>query len=205
MGSLTTFDLKEYIDKYNIDIFIETGLGAKANGIRYASSYNFKKLYSVDIDKIYFDRALNEFKENSKIELHYKDSSKFLDEILPLDGNILFWLDAHFPDYHVENHLDTYIPLNEYKNKVPENIRMPLKAELEIICKKQDITNCVFIVDDYRCYEPESGNFGFGLHQNRNILGCTNDSSFFNILLSETHDTHIDRRHSGYFIATPKV
>jgi hypothetical protein len=215
MGGLRTFNLKPWVDEYKIKTFIETGVGAKGNGITHAQKYDFDKILSVDIDKVYYDNAVDKFKGDNRVDIYYNNSKDFLDEVLPIDGNILFWLDAHFPDSYVKGHDEFAVnikdeqtgdsePSKDYVNNVPKNIRMPLEDELETIINNQDISNCVFLVDDYRCYEPESGNFGLGKHINRHVLGNSTDSTFFDKLLGATHNLEVDRRDSGYLIATPK-
>jgi len=217
MGGLTKFNLQPWIQDYNIKTFIETGVGHEGNGVAHAQKYDFDKILSVDIDKIFYERAVDKFKNDARVDIHYNDSKLFLKEVLPIQGNILFWLDAHFPNSYLIGHDEFAIdmvkvkkweqndkPNDDYINKTPEDIRMPLEKELSIIVEKQDISNCVFIIDDYRCYEPESGNFSGGKHTNRNVLGNSKDSSFFTKLLGKTHNLKIDRSDSGYLIATPK-
>ena len=205
MGGLITFDLKDWVKKYNLTTFIETGVGHEGNGVIHAQKYDFKKILSVDIDKVFHARAVEQFKGDDRVDITLKDSKTFLNDILPIKENIFFWLDAHFPNYQMEGHFDEKIELGkDYIDQVPKEIRMPVEDELRIIIQKQDISSSVILIDDYRCYEPESGNFGDGKHVNRHILGNSNNSSFFHDLLRETHDLKIDRRHSGYLIATPK-
>ncbi len=206
MGRLHDFDLQPWIEEYDIENFIETGVGKYGYGLFYAKKFKFKRILSTDIDKIHYKNALKMFKRDSRIQIHFDNSKDFLNNVLPIDGNILFWLDAHFPVYYQKGHFDKYVPLTEeYKNEIPKNIRLPLEDELRVIIEKQDISSSVFLIDDYRCYEPDSDDFENGKHPQKDVLGLDElDSNIFTELLGPTHDLVIDRRDSGYLIATPK-
>ena len=77
MGGLVAFELQQWIDDYNLTTFLETGVGAHGYGIEYAQKYPFEKIVSVDIDKVYYERAVNKFKNYKRVEIYYDNSEDF--------------------------------------------------------------------------------------------------------------------------------
>ena len=49
MGELHRFDLRPFIDKYDLKIYFESGTG-KAVSLRHALNYSFEKYFSVDVE-----------------------------------------------------------------------------------------------------------------------------------------------------------
>ena len=75
-----------------------------------------------------------------------------------LEGNILFWLDAHFPG---ADH-----GLRDYNAELDEQVRCPLESELEVISRFRAGREDVFIIDDLRLYlrgTYENGNLHEGI------------------------------------------
>jgi hypothetical protein len=62
-----------------------------------------------------------------------------------IDGNILFWLDAHFPGADGR--------LTDYNHEPNDSIRCPLENELESIKSIRAGREDVFLIDDLRIYE----------------------------------------------------
>jgi hypothetical protein len=196
MGNLKLFNLNNFIKKYNITNFIETGT-ARGNGIEYANSFMFKKLYSIEFSKELYEHCADKFKHDEKIKIINGTSKNGLNEILsePIEGNILFWLDAHYP------YADT-TPSIELYNMGDDEIRLPLEMEVRLIQKKRKNKKDVIIVDDLRIYEDnnyECGNIPSQINppKNRNI-------DFIYELFSETHTITKDLRNEGYLIIEPK-
>lgn len=151
MGTLNKFNLNEYITKFDTQVFVETGLGT-GNSFNYARQFSFNKLYSCDIDNLAItkynadsnDSRLTIFGQSSEISLPI-----FLQEIENSSSNILFWLDAHFP--------------NEtngaaYDQEQDLNIRLPLEKELNLIFQeriRKNFTKDVIIIDDLRIYKDQ--------------------------------------------------
>lgn len=196
MGNLRIFNLNDYITKYNTTNFIETGT-AQGHGLEYANSFNFKKLYSVEFSKQLYDFCLEKFKSNDNVMIINGTSKDGLEQIFntEIDGNTLFWLDAHYP------YADT-VPSIEYYNMGEDDIRLPLEKELRLIHSKRKHLKDVIIVDDLRIYEDNSyecGNIPKEINppKNRNI-------DFVYELFSDTHKITKDLRNEGYLIIEPK-
>ena len=110
-----------------------------------------------------------------------------------LNGNVLFFLDAHFPgaDFHYE----TYTSVTDY------DTRLPLKKEIEAIVNNRNIKNDVFIIDDLRVYEDNE--YSDGNWPLRKIAGGDGIDFIFD-LLGNTHNIERDLRYQGFLIITPK-
>jgi hypothetical protein len=105
MGSIREHDITNLKNKYNLQSYVETGTGI-GECLSYVEQFDFNEFHSIEIyEKIYND-AVYKFKDNQKIKIHLGNSYDILPKILPkIDGNVLFWLDAHFPgvDFHYES------------------------------------------------------------------------------------------------------
>lgn len=196
MGTLKTFNLGKFIDEYQVDTFIETGtyLG---DSLDYASKFNFKTLYSIELLDEYYQKSLERFNHNEKIFLIKNNSVDGLISLLPKlsDCKCLFWLDAHLPDFYDVNYGNNYTE--------NEKIFVPLEQELSSLKKFKNIENDVIIIDDLRIYERgnfESGNWDGYLKKLISDKGI----NFIKDLLSETHHIEKDFRHEGYLICLPK-
>ena len=100
MGLLREHKLTDYIDRYNLKYYFETGTG-KAECLEYALRYPFEEYWTVDIDEDLIEESFNKFKNMSKnINLLIGKSTEILDEYvppIPKESPTLFYLDAHFP------------------------------------------------------------------------------------------------------------
>ncbi len=119
------------------DHFIETGI-AGCSGLIHAFKVGFKKYYSVDIDKKFFDNAMYVFEEEENVSLINGESPEALEIWLKdIDEKCLFWLDAH--------------PNNPNEKVIPNQI---LFAELEVI-KNHSYKEHTIMVDDMPVYFDE--------------------------------------------------
>jgi len=85
----------EYQKKYGYNILIETG--TCFGDMVEAQKNNFKKIYSIELDKILYEKAKNRFKDLLNISIINGDSGKILSNIISeLKEPSLFWLDAHY-------------------------------------------------------------------------------------------------------------
>jgi hypothetical protein len=196
MGNLNIFNINNYIINYNITDFIETGT-AKGHGLEYANTCNFKKLHSVEFSQELYDFCIEKFKSKENIEIIHGTSKSGLEQILSneIEGNILFWLDAHYPYADVTPSIECY-------NMGDDELRLPLEMEMRLIHSKRRGLNDIIIVDDLRIYEDnnyECGNMPPLINppKNRNI-------DFIYELYSETHTITKDLRNEGYLIIEPK-
>ena len=194
MGQLKNFNLNTYIDKYNCQIFVETGTGT-GEGLSYACNFPFHFLFSIEIYKEVYDVVSQRFSNNANVKLINSDSITGIEEIFKehSEKNCLFWLDAHYPgaDYGYQTNLAE-------KNI---EIRTPLEYEIKKISGLKNISNDVFILDDLRIYEDgpfQSGNLPEELKTpGRNI-------NFIREIFDETHTLQKMYGQEGYMILTPK-
>lgn len=192
MGSLTNFNsfknVQSLVDKHKITNFIETGC-FRGNSLSFALKLNgIKKFYSCDIDPEAVEYCRSRFKEDSRLTIYNFESVKFLKKILPMiEGNCLFWLDAHLPDFDKTSG-QVYID-----NK----FNFPLEKELKVIRELSDqYCSDVIIIDDLRIYED--GDFEGGNWEDRQKFQKTN------ISFLEKYDYNIEKfyQQEGYILLT---
>ena len=206
MGLLREHKLTDYIDRYNLKYYFETGTG-KAECLEYALRYPFEEYWTVDIDEDLIEESFNKFKNMSKnINLLIGKSTEILDEYvpqIPKESPTLFYLDAHFPGADFQK--------CTYEESIREHKKdaFPLEEEVDVILEKTDISKDVFIIDDLVLYEE--GDFEclkvgcvweYGWLQEE--LDLKTDSKFLYEKFEKTHDFKKDLRSQGYLIITPK-
>ena len=206
MGLLKQHKLTDYIDRYNLKYYFETGTG-KAECLEYALRYPFEEYWTVDIDEDLIEESFNKFKNMSKnINLLIGKSTEILDEYvpqIPKESPTLFYLDAHFPGADFQK--------CTYEESIREHKKdaFPLEEEVDVILEKRDISKDVFIIDDLVLYEE--GDFEclkvgcvweYGWLQEE--LDLKTDSKFLYEKFERTHDFKKDLRSQGYLIITPK-
>ena len=193
MGSLTRFELARYREHYGLTSFFETGT-FYGGGVREALDAKFERVYSVEIIDQYFEENVERFRDRDNVTLLKGHSVDVLAQTLPdLEGNIFFWLDAHFPGADGG--------LRDYNAEVDESIRCPLEAELETIKRHRAGCEDVFLIDDLRLYER--GEFeGGDLPSNIRRPG-SNGIDFIYRLFSDSH--HIVKLFydEGYVLMLP--
>jgi len=115
-------------------VFVETGtyLG---NGIKSVIN-DFREIHSIDIKKKFIENAEINFNNIKKVNLHYGDSSKVLNNLVDtIYEPTIFFLDAHYSGG------ETSYGLNEDKG-------CPLLRELNILSKRNH--DDIIIIDDMR-------------------------------------------------------
>ena len=206
MGLLREHKLTDYIDRYNLKYYFETGTG-KAECLEYALRYPFEEYWTVDIDEDLIEESFKKFQNMSKnINLLIGKSIDILDEYvpqIPKESPTLFYLDAHFPGADFQK--------CTYEESIREHKKdaFPLEEEVDVILEKRDISKDVFIIDDLVLYEE--GDFEclkvgcvweYGWLQEE--LYLKTDSKFLYEKFEKTHDFKKDLRAQGYLIITPK-
>ena len=206
MGLLREHKLTDYIDRYNLKYYFETGTG-KAECLEYALRYPFEEYWTVDIDEDLIEESFKKFQNMSKnINLLIGKSIDILDEYvpqIPKESPTLFYLDAHFPGADFQK--------CTYEESIREHKKdaFPLEEEVDVILEKRDISKDVFIIDDLVLYEE--GDFEclkvgcvweYGWLQEE--LDLKTDSKFLYEKFEKTHDFKKDLRAQGYLIITPK-
>jgi len=87
--------IKEYKDKFNLDILIETGtyLGDTVDKARGC----FKEIYSIELNDDLFNKAKEKFNCFKDIHILRGDSAQVLPQVTAeINKPALFWLDAHY-------------------------------------------------------------------------------------------------------------
>jgi hypothetical protein len=193
MGAIYHHDVSSYIKKYDLEYYVETGTG-QGDCLTFALKHKFKGFYSVEIYPQIYEIAKNKFKNFVNCEILQGNSYEKLPEILTqLEGNILFFLDAHFPG--ADFHFETYDSTKDY------DTRLPLKKELETIKINRSNNKDVFIIDDLRVYEDN--NYTDGNWSLRKEVGG-DGIDFVYELFGQSHNIEKDLRYQGYLILTPK-
>jgi hypothetical protein len=133
--------IKEYARKYNPSVFLETGTAA--GDTIAAINLLFKKIYSIEINKYYFESAKKRFSDKKNIEIVNGDSSKVIYSLLndKINETTLFWLDGHY---------NSVLDL-----KGDEQI-CPIFEELDCIFR-HPVKNHVILIDDARLFNGTNG------------------------------------------------
>ena len=194
MGQLNeAIQVKNVLDFYNIDNFVETGTGA-AEVVRSISNIKSDlNIHTIEIIEEIFNKNKISHSYLTNVNWHLGQSSEVMPEILPqLEGNTLFWLDAHFPGAD--------FGLASYGDEEDLDKRLPLRSELEIIVEGRDVSNDVFVIDDLRVYED--GPFETGNWAERNLYGG-DGIAFIEDQFEDTHYVVRSYNKQGFVILLP--
>lgn len=126
--------VRGYSREHKINIFIETGtfLGEMIEAIK----NNFKKIYSIELDKRLYKKSRRRFRKNKHIHIALGDSGEVLPKILSLlNGPCIFWLDAHYS--------------GGVTGKGPKNT--PILKELNCILNNF-VKGSIILIDDARLF-----------------------------------------------------
>ena len=188
MTWLTHIPLVTYKEQYELVDFIETGTW-RGDGISYAKMCGYDRIYSCDINSELAETAQKNF-EFAKVS--NADSLTFLETILPtIKTKTLFWLDAHFPGMYGTD-------------ETPEEYRLPLLAEINLIKNyKEGYENDVIICDDIRTLRSsENPRYREGEISDDQYLDI--DWNEFVNILNETHVAVLSQEHDGVMTFFPK-
>lgn len=207
MGAISIFDLKD-AQKYNeTPYFVETGT-LYGDGVKYAMKQGFKEIHSIEIEPTLYKKAKEKFKSFPQVFIHQGNSHEVLKKLLPkLKGNIIFWLDAHFPG--ADAHL---VPYEQCLNLEP-SVNLPLEKEIELIGERTNLYKDFLIVDDLWIYEDIKINgIGFNKHNSNHGHNITREElvngknlDFLYNKFRETHDFKKVFVHQGYVVVRPKI
>jgi len=144
MGTLRHFNLQQFIQDFNCKFLVETGT-YKGDSVDYAMQFGFDKIYSIELyDKLAI-KAQEKFKKYKHIEIIHDSSSNGLKSILDeLNGNCIFWLDAHFPGSDLGE--------KGYNDEKDTCVNLPLLEELKIISERVGKFDDVILIDDLRLF-----------------------------------------------------
>lgn len=145
MGSIKRFDLTRIITEFNTKYFFETGT-FWGDGVEYALKSPFRQILSVEIIPEIAEKARARFLDKKTVEIIEGSSEDALTQrVSEIDGNCIFWLDAHFPGADAG--------LKGYDENMNDSIRLPLIKEIGIIQRLRTKYSDVLIIDDLRIYE----------------------------------------------------
>lgn len=201
MGELQLFDILKFKNKFDLNIFIETGTGV-GHSLKYVlditKQNKFKKYYSIEVYEPLYKECILKFSSHKDhdIELLNNTSVNGLEFILKKiekNDKCFFWLDAHFPGADFN--------FTSYSSTEDKSLRIPLEEEIKLIKKYRPNNKDLFIIDDLRIYED--GNFESGNWSLRNQYGG-NGIQFIYDAFQDTHDVIKLNNHQGYVILTPK-
>jgi len=205
MGAIYHFDLQEWINKYNLSGYLETGAGY-GTSIFNALRYNFNFILSVEIDKEQTDLLNTFFRFDSRIKIINDTSASFLTNILPRipkNLNCLIFLDAHFPKADLGK--------ASFLDETNEDIRMPLISELNLIKELRIKNGCkdLILIDDISLYD-QNGVYAYEhKHQNPNSLPrdewMKNGIKKIMSTLEDSHSSSILSNQNGWLLFTPKI
>lgn len=203
MGNIKIYDIEPVLRKFNTKFFVETGT-LNGDAVDYMREYNLEKYISFEIMPELAEKASKRFKDDNRVQIICGDTSEILsDYINNLDGNIVFWLDAHFPGAD--------IGIRTYGDESNANKNLPLEREIEVIKKRSKKYNDIIIIDDLWIYEDGEYEWGtFDSHMERcghslrkKDLNC-GDASFIRNAFEETHNIKTVYNLQGSLILTPK-
>jgi len=208
MGAIYRFNLPEIVKKHNIKYFVETGTlyGDGVDFVLKSIGDKLEKLYSIELLTHLAEKAKIRFSGLNKVQIHQGLSVDILKDLLPLlDGNTLFWLDAHFPGADIKQ-ASYYQPDKEEKEVIP------LEEELNLIFNLRKSFKDVIICDDLWLYEDgeyETEARTIDNHLRKYCNGETRaqigkpNSNFLNKFL-DTHNLIKSRLDQGYALLYPK-
>ena len=194
MGSLSRFDLSRIIHEYKTPNLFETGT-FWGDGVAYALEFPFDKIISVEIIPEIADKAKSRFLAEDRVEIIEADSIVGLKKKLPLlEGNTVFWLDAHFPGADAK--------LADYESGNDREFRLPLSREIELISMYRKKFQDVLILDDLRIYED--GPYEKGAVPLNAMPKGERNISFVYDFFETTHYVFKSFLDEGYILLFPK-
>lgn len=87
--------IKDIQDKYGYNIFIETG--TYMGDMVEAQKKNFEKVFSIELGKDLYERAVKRFENDKNVSILLGDSGDVLNFLIrKIDEPAIFWLDGHY-------------------------------------------------------------------------------------------------------------
>lgn len=129
--------ISEYRERYACSVFVETG--TFRGDMVEAQKMNFSELYSVELSKEYYDKAVERFVNDSHVNVVFGDSGSVLPFIVEkLSKKTLFWLDGHYSG----------------GKTAKGETECPIFSELEAIFSQNTLEH-IILIDDARCFNGE--------------------------------------------------
>jgi hypothetical protein len=202
MGELQLFNINQIKNRYNLNVFVETGTGdgtSFLHVLNVTKNNKFDKNYTIEIYKPLYEQCLDKFSSYTDYDLRLINNNSYdglvqvFSEITEND-NILFWLDAHFPE------ADFGGP-KSYSSVSDKKLRIPLEEEIKLIKEYRKNSKDVLIIDDLRIYQDD--NYEAGNWKDRELYGGDGIEFIYDAFA----DTHIITKmlnHQGYLVLIPK-
>ena len=193
---LNHYDLAGLIKKYNLNVFIETGVG-NGDGVIEAQKHSFEKIISIEIMPLQVQRMREKFKDDSRVEIIEGDTLNQLPFILASlknDNNVCFFLDAHYPGAD--------IGMGRHDADVSEDLRLPIEKEMKIINIMRPAGKDVVLFDDIKIYRFQGRDCWRGDIKPRQQFSS---DEFYKDIFAETHDFSSSEEDTGYGQLTPKL
>lgn len=152
-GYLNPTFIKEFVETFQTNIFIETGTYSGETTLNAAPF--FRNVHTIELSQTLYEKAKEKLESSDNVIVYNGHSSELFESIIPqCKGTILFWLDAHYSGGNTA-----------YSNSNPDNASAvtAIREELKAIAQN-GLTDCVILIDDMR---------GFGSTINDvEFLGC---------------------------------
>lgn len=192
MGNISHFDIDLLKKRFGLEYFVETGVGKALSLVHVVNNYPFRGYYSCDWDELQVRGARYCLRDSPDVQIAHARSTEFLETLLswlPKDKPILFWLDAHFPDWCDPDDPPLYLPLAN---------------ELKIIARLRPEGKDVVAIDDLAIYLD--GQYDVPLDpQVRPWCPEDRNIDFVHEAIGGTHDIRCLSADGGYILATPKA
>lgn len=141
MGRLTKDELNYVLSKYNSDISTIIETGTCEGGFSIIASGVFKNVITIELNNIYYEKAVSNCSNIKNIELILGNSTEELPKLINTKESLAFYLDAHY--FNNNNAEVPLIPKSEF----------PLWRELEIICARNK--HDIIMIDDVHTFGRE--------------------------------------------------
>lgn len=200
MGSLKFFDLAELKSRHGAATFVETGAGW-GHGIEYAQTFDFEKIWSVEIFTELAQALSQKFASDPRVRLVNSDSVTGLEHVYAqTPGNTITFLDAHFPGADVG--------AADFGAEQNEDIRLPLLTEMAAVKRLRADKGFkdIILLDDIMLYDDENSYPGNSWKTALDIMPRKNRNCYREILhfFDETHTSQIFNQENGFVIFSPK-
>ncbi len=137
-NQLKQFVVENYQKNYGSGVLIETGtfLGDMVE----AQRENFRKIISIEVADVLWNKAVNRFRRYNHISILKGDSGKILPSVTEkLNEQAIFWLDGHY-DFGITSKGEKDCPILE---------------EIDAIFKLGNDLNHIILVDDARSFNGQ--------------------------------------------------
>lgn len=152
--TLKQYTVKDYAHKYGCPVLVETGT-FEGDMVK-ACLGSFKKIFSIELDEVFYRKAVKKFSSFPHVKIVQGDSGEKLAELLKeIKVPCVFWLDGHY----------------SAGPTAKGSLETPIAMEIEHIFN-HDIQDHVILIDDARCFDgtndyPKLQEFTKELHKRK--------------------------------------